>query len=329
MAHSSRFDVFNGDADGIIARHQYRLVHPAQTTAITGVKRDVALLDQLAGNASVTAGDQIFVFDISYDANYAAATKLLERGVMIHWFDHHRADHLTPHTNLVAHIDTSADTCTSLIVDKLINGGHRHWAIAAAFGDNLIEQAEMLANLQKLSPDQNRALRQLGEVINYNAYGDTVEDLLVAPAALADYLQSYANPFDFINQSPLFRTLADGFADDMAVCATLEASVADDTIAAYVLPDSARSRRVSGTFANHCARIFPKRAHIIATTNTSGIYTVSLRAPLNQPVGADLIAARFGGGGRKIAAGINALPIARLDELIAITRATYARRQAE
>lgn len=329
MAHPNIFDVFNGDADGIIARHQYRLVHPAQTTGITGVKRDVGLLDQLAGNASVIAGDQIYVFDISYDANHEAATKLLSRGVTIHWFDHHRADRLTPHPNLVAHIDTSADTCTSLIVDKLIDGAHRHWAIAAAYGDNMMEQAEILARNEKLSPDQNQALRQLGEVINYNAYGDTVEDLLVAPAGLADYLQSYESPFAFISQSTLFRTLADGFADDMAVCAQLEATFADETVAAYVLPEGARSRRISGTFANHCARTFPKRAHIIATPNTSGTYTVSLRSPLNQPVGADLIAARFGGGGRKIAAGINDLPIAVLDQLIVTTRATYARSYAE
>ncbi len=325
MVHSKLFDVFNGDADGIIARHQYRLVHPAPTTQITGVKRDVSLLEQLAGNAAVSAGDQIFVFDISFDANHAAAANLLARGVFIHWFDHHRADHLAAHPNLVAHIDTSAGTCTSLIVDKLINGVYRQWAIAAAYGDNFLEQAGLLAMDEKLSADQSQALQQLGEVINYNAYGDSVEDLLVAPAALADYLRPYQSPFEFISQAPLFRTLADGFADDMAACVQIEAAYADETVAAYVLPAGARSSRISGTFANHCARDFPKRAHIVATANATGTYTVSLRAPGNQPVGADLIAAQFGGGGRKTAAGINVLPMAKLDELIAITRVTYAR----
>ncbi|HZV66950.1 MAG TPA: hypothetical protein VFG03_18780, partial [Telluria sp.] len=41
------YDVFNGDADGICALHQLRLAQPAETRLITGVKRDIALLDRL------------------------------------------------------------------------------------------------------------------------------------------------------------------------------------------------------------------------------------------------------------------------------------------
>ena len=37
------YDVFNGDADGICALIQLRLAEPADTTLITGVKRDTAL----------------------------------------------------------------------------------------------------------------------------------------------------------------------------------------------------------------------------------------------------------------------------------------------
>ena len=40
----ARYDVFNGDADGICALLQLRLAAPADSTLITGVKRDIDLL---------------------------------------------------------------------------------------------------------------------------------------------------------------------------------------------------------------------------------------------------------------------------------------------
>ena len=39
----ARYDVFNGDADGICALLQLRLAAPADSTLITGVKRDIDL----------------------------------------------------------------------------------------------------------------------------------------------------------------------------------------------------------------------------------------------------------------------------------------------
>ena len=43
-----RIDVFNGDADGICALHQLRLAAPADSELVTGVKRDIALLERVA-----------------------------------------------------------------------------------------------------------------------------------------------------------------------------------------------------------------------------------------------------------------------------------------
>ena len=40
----TNYDVFNGDTDGIFARHQLRLAIPLDTVNISGVKRDVNLL---------------------------------------------------------------------------------------------------------------------------------------------------------------------------------------------------------------------------------------------------------------------------------------------
>jgi len=53
----------------------------------------------------------------------------------------------------------------------------------------------------------------------------------------------------------------------------------------------------------------PEKAHAILTKKTEGDYLVSVRAPLNRKFGADELVSLFpSGGGRKAAAGINALP---------------------
>ena len=67
------YDVFNGDADGICALIQLRLAEPAETTLITGVKRDIALARQLPTTEPVNAT----ILDISLDKNRAAGINAL------------------------------------------------------------------------------------------------------------------------------------------------------------------------------------------------------------------------------------------------------------
>jgi len=135
------FDVFNGDSDGICALHQLRLAEPRPTaTLITGVKRDIRLLDRLAGieNAEIT------VFDISLDSNGLLLEELLKRN-LVRYIDHHYAGELPDSANLTSHIHPEPETCTSLIVDRMLNGRFRNWAITGAFGDNLHKSAQHAA----------------------------------------------------------------------------------------------------------------------------------------------------------------------------------------
>ena len=53
--------VFNGDADGIFALVQLRLAKPDQAKLVTGVKRDIQLLKQVAAQVN----DTVTVLDIS------------------------------------------------------------------------------------------------------------------------------------------------------------------------------------------------------------------------------------------------------------------------
>jgi hypothetical protein len=315
MRVSKAYDVFNGDADGILARQQWRLVHPRECELITGVKRDVSLLSRIAPH--VEASDDITAFDISLDANIDACNVALQRQAHIVWFDHHRADKQFIHPHFTAHINTAADVCTSLIVDRVLDGTHRAWAITAAYGDNLIRVADRLAASAGYNTNQAVALRALGECINYNAYGESIEDLHISPVALANAIAPYISPFTFLESSDVFSTLDAGYRDDMHHALNIKAEFADASVALFVLPNMAWARRVSGAFANDCANRHPARAHAIATPNhQSATYTVSIRAPIANPNHADVVAAEFGGGGRKSAAGINQLAIADLPCLL-------------
>src|SRR6266849_7449598 len=95
---------FNGDADGLCALQQLRLVETQQATLVTGVKRDIALLRRIQGEA----GDAVTVLDVSLHQNREDLLRLLESGVSVRYFDHHHAGALPRHSLLEAHIDEAA-----------------------------------------------------------------------------------------------------------------------------------------------------------------------------------------------------------------------------
>ncbi len=314
------YDAFNGDADGICALHQMRLAEPLDTTLVTGVKRDIGLLKKI----DATAGDHILALDIAVEKNAAALATLLEKGVSVRWFDHHNPGELPEHPNFRANIDTAADVCTSLLVDRHLGGRHRVWAVTAAFGDNLHDAARRAAEPLALDAAQLDHLRELGECLNYNGYGESLEDLHFHPAELYRALSGYADPFAFIAEAPQFATLSQGYAADMALAAATQASETRASGAVYILPDAAWARRVSGVYANDLATAHPNRAHALLTRSPRGHYVVSVRAPLADKRGADLLCQRFDtGGGRKAAAGINVLPENRIPDFIAAFYETY------
>ena len=317
-------DIFNGDADGLIARHQYRLAFPVsadQLRLITGVKRDIALVGRL--DASLV-NDEVTVFDISYDQNAAAVEHLLAQGVHVRYFDHHRADQLKMHALLDAHIDPSPTICTSLLVDQFLGGAYRAWAITAAFGDNLITVATQLASEQSFAATETTALRELGECLNYNAYGEREEDLYFRPAELAARLAPYENPLAFIEADTAFATLKHGVIDDLQRAIAIAPYHVSAACAIFILPDEPWARRVSGAFANRVAEAHPARAHAILTHNLAGNFTVSIRAPVVAAHSADRVALAFaGGGGRASAAGINQLASDEIATLIAKMDAVF------
>ena len=306
------YDVFNGDADGICALHQLRLAEPRASVLVTGAKRDIALLERVWAQAD----DEITVLDVSLERNAAALQQQLARGAACRYFDHHYPGPIPSHPRLKTYIDTAPDICTSLLVDRYLEGRQRIWAVVAAFGDNLDGPARKAAASLNLDEPALAQLQELGASINYNAYGDSVEDLYYHPADLYMTLKRYADPFAFISGEPVFDVLRSGRTDDLYRANELKPAVEIPRGAVYLLPDAAWSRRVNGTFGNQLASDHPGHAHAVLTGRHGG-YSVSVRAPAANPRGADELCRQFAGGGRLAAAGIDFLAQGEFERFVA------------
>jgi hypothetical protein len=308
-----RFDVCNGDADGLCAVLQWRLAMPQPFTLVTGLKRQIDLLQQVPASA----GDEVLVCDLSMQRNHAALLRLLGQGVQVRYFDHHQVDHIPQHPALQACIDFDPRVCTSLLMDRQLGGRFRAWALVGAYGDNLRHVADELAAGMGLGEAERRQLRRLGEGINYNAYGDEAGDQHIAPQQLYARLAQHAQPLDLLRHDRIGDEL------DALRRADLQQALAQDIQAAgsgarwVQLPDAAWSRRVIGGLANELASSSPQQAHAVLKADRLGGFVVSLRAPQSAPLGADEFCRRFGGGGRAGAAGIDHLPAAELERFVA------------
>lgn len=307
-----RFDVCNGDADGLCAVVQWRLHDPSPATLVTGLKREIALLERVDAGR----GDEVLVCDLSMQRNRGALLRLLERGVSVRYFDHHFVHEIPSHPALEAHIDLSAGVCTSALVDRFLDGAFRAWAAVGAYGDNLRELGDRLAAAAGADEGAREELRRLGESINYNAYGECEADVRIAPQALFARLVCHADPLAFAGSDGIAAELDALREADHARARAVPAYRRSARGCIVVLPDAPWSRRVIGSFANELSRREPSRAHAVLRRTGGGAFSASVRAPLDEPQGAGALCARFGGSGRAAAGGIDVLAAADLDRFV-------------
>ena len=314
-------DVFNGDADGLCALVQLRNANPQASLLVTGVKRDINLLDRVTAQA----GDQVTVLDVSLDKNRDGLSSVLDAGAEVVYVDHHFAGDIPEHANLTVNINPAADVCTSLLINGMLKGQFAEWAVVGAFGDNLRASAMAVAKTLELTAEELQQLENLGIYLNYNGYGASIEDLHFDPAELYRRIAPFASPRQFMKEAAdTFSQLEDGYTNDMSAASQLPAVHADDVTAVFILPDERWARRVSGVYSNDLANDFPSRAHAVLTEKKDGNYLVSIRAPLNNKRGADEFCRQFPtGGGRAAAAGINDLPVTNLNNFVERFQAFY------
>lgn len=318
-----QYDVFNGDADGIMALHQLRLREPkSEAVLVTGVKRDIGLLRKIdnAVDSSIT------VVDVSLDKNRTELARLLENNNRVRYIDHHYAGNIPAFDALEHHIEPSPHTCSSIIVNTLLDNQYPAWAACGAFGDNLNEQAEEIALGAGMTSEQKDILQEIGELFNYNGYGTTIEDLHYHPADLYRAVRPFADPLDFYASTDIVRILRDGFAEDIAMAEGQKNILPDQPHRIYHLPAAPWARRIAGVFSNRKARERREAAHAIIVDNGDTTFQVSVRAPLNDKKNADELCRHFpSGGGRAGAAGINHLPADMFDGFIEAFLSMYNR----
>jgi oligoribonuclease NrnB/cAMP/cGMP phosphodiesterase (DHH superfamily) len=307
----TNYDVFNGDTDGIFAWHQLRLAHPRDATIVTGVKRDVGLVSRVnAGD-----GDMVTVMDVSHAKNRKDVQRLLDSGAIIEYFDHHDPSKLIAHPNITYHINTEPNISTGLIVNSHVKGKNCFWSIATAFGDNHMELATNMAKSEGLDDEQILLLKQIGLTVNYNSYGQTVDDLFYSPEEIAKAVKACGSDiFSFTEQNDIFSTLLENFSNDLSSAVCQEPYSISKNGVIYVFPNEVWTHRIMGSFSNHLVSTNKDLACAIAVLNSDETYRISVRSSLNNPHGAGDLCKEFGGGGREKAAGINNLPDSELDE---------------
>lgn len=310
----SYIDVFNGDADGLCALLQLRLHDPQDSRLVTGVKRDIQLLEQV----EASPGDNITVLDISMEKNHEALLKILNNGASVLYMDHHSTTKIPKHPKLDARIHCAPETCTSLLMHEYVDGAYAEWAVVGAYGDNMDKAADAFAKHHQIDAQHTKSLRKLGRYLNYNSYGVKIEDLHFHPATLYRMLLQYESPMFLLeDDSELYEELERSYHADMACIDGIAPNYQKNHYAVYLLPATDWANRVSGVWGNALSNTYPDRAHAIVTALDNGNYRISVRAPLNNRHGADLVCRSFPtGGGRAAAAGINELPSELLEDFV-------------
>jgi len=318
MAHSltkdlRRFDVCNGDADGLTAVLQWRLHDPAPTTLVTGMKRETALLERVPDCA-----DEVLVCDLSIARNREALTRLLNVGAHVRYFDHHFSADVPVHDKFEKHLDADPELCTSLLMDRWLCGRFHAWALVGAYGDALTDVAHRHAAAAGYGGEQRAALRRLGESINYNAYGDDEQDACIAPAKLYRVMARHVDPFEMITkEESLIDELDARRRTDLRHAQSRRPALQTGHARLVVLPDEPWSRRVTGCLANELAAEAPRQAQAVLRHRPDGDFVVSVRAPRAAPFGAGAFCTAFGGDGREAAGGVDALPAREYDRFVA------------
>ena len=280
-----RWFAYNGDADGICSMVQWGLVHGIEGTRITGVKRDIELLERVHPSGE----DDIVVMDVSLARNHERASELVSKGYSVTWFDHHLEGE--PIESLNSYIDTSSNVCTAKIVENFL-GLESDWAQVALHGDGLSRSST--------KPE----LKELGELLNYNGYGADLSDLHFHPDELMLLCLQAGTPQEFMKTESFFK-LREGFESDIS-----RANKIEKNDGYYLLPNEAWARRVVGVMA-HRINESSEGPHVIAIDKGDNVQ-ISVRGRS----GIGELCAKFNGGGRATAGGIDSLPKSEIRALM-------------
>jgi hypothetical protein len=244
-----RYDVFNGDADGICALLQLRLQDDerARRRLVTGVKRDIRLLEKI----------QVRPRDRDHGARYLARFEPRRPRAGAGG----RRAEVTLVRSPLRRRDPGARGCWPSSILRPGCARACWWTATLAARSTPGPSSAPSATTSKRRPaasreadfDAGQAKRccALGEALNHNAYGESVADLRYPPAELYRHAEavSPARSPSSPRRRPS-RNCARAIARTCALPRTLRPVLAEEGGLVFVLPDTAWARRVSGVFAN-------------------------------------------------------------------------------
>jgi len=317
----SYYIFFNGDADGICSALQFLLSTYNVKAAYTGVKRDQNLLRY---GVSLKQ-ENILVFDIELEKAKDSLKQVLDNKCSVTWFDHHgnnKEKDFCHYLNFHAFINNSKDTNTSLIVNKFLNKPELlKWAIVGLFGDNIDDIALHYVKELNLSHEELCILSSLGKLINYNSYGQKLEDLIIDPLNILNTAKSYIDPIVFYYNTGIIHKLKKHSTEDFHLA--LSCYKGENIV---FLPNASWSFRVYGILGNYLANTYKQNAFAILVEIDDSNFLVSVRAPLCTAVGAGNLCRKFAtGGGRERAGGINKLNKDSLEQFIQAFKVNWSK----
>jgi len=267
-------DVCNGDADGLCSVLQWRLHDTRESTILTLLNNETSL----AGRVHTRPGDEFLICDVPLEPNRSTLKKLLDGGARVQYVNHQFTDDVPWHPQFQATVDSSENACSSLIVDRLLHGKYREWALVGTYGKRLTLVADQLATDMGLLGNDKIRLRELGELISYNACVANVKDACIEPAALYDRLSRYPQPMDFLKSESLICEIDAVRREDIYRASELTPYWQDVDASVYVLPDTPWAHRIASGLDQRIAADDPTRAHAFLRPVENGHFDVKVRA---------------------------------------------------
>ena len=129
-------------------------------------------------------------------------------------------------------------------------------------------------------------------MLNYNSYGDAIEELYYSPVELHKRMRNYSNPVTFIEGESVFSNLREAYYQDMSAARGVLGETRPGGLVNF-LPNLPWARRLTVTFANLIANDYRNQVIAVLTHGDSHHYRVHLRTPEASTVAAVIFAGDF------------------------------------
>src|SRR3989344_691080 len=245
--------IFNGD-EGLIAayiiikaigRNYSNFPNSGKIKTISGVKTDLGLWRFLPEDLESSV---IYSLDLALTKNIKYVEKILSKGNLIVYIDHHNPGNNIPtNKNFKFFLPKSSGYNTSTQSNELAGNNFDLWAMVGAAGDNkkkIFNEISIRNNLDKI---QKKILWRFGKFINSHSFKP--KQGLGSVDILNDILY-YNDPFEFINKSNKYGELAREYIYDFKYVRSLRKMIYKDKEVVIVeFPIGPESQRMFATFA--------------------------------------------------------------------------------